>query len=609
MILNKIRYFLKSCPDKKAVILVNLINPAHRLDHYLCAIPKDSVFIFWGIDIPHGLKELGLNIKTSESYLDANDYKAIDSYVFAGLSKSWYLYNGITDYKGIHLGKIFEYDFQKFLVPRIKNLEILNRVCSAEKPKKIIVLDDSGELCIAVQLYAKIVNIPELTVKINNRKTRCAARVSSWLKRALSRALSGVINYVSLRRLYRQANARHTLVDAKLFNYFSGHNRDMAVMPSILDGGFNYRWKMFSLRQPYLSFYSSGRARYLKEYKVYTRRWHFLESDKEFHDVFTYKGIPLWDILHLKLADFFLKGIPRIISNFKLLDNLCQRLDIKSVLLRNDVKEQERTIILSLRLHKIPSLIMQHGILAESNGHNELLADKFIAWGKASADWYSKFGNSKDKFFIAGNPRFDTLKDWKPKLSRDVLYGKLGRDLNKKTILFATQQVNKFSSFWTDDLFWVMADELLKCIKGRPGIQLIIKCDPYEDVLPYNRIAAYYPDAQVTTIRNFDIYTLIYNSDLVVTLDSTVGLEAMLFDKPLITFNLTTREDRVPYAQKGAAVAVYKDDALGDAIERVLNDKNLTLQLKEGRKKFIFEYAHNTEEKARERLLEIVREK
>jgi hypothetical protein len=83
----------------------------------------------------------------------------------------------------------------------------------------------------------------------------------------------------------------------------------------------------------------------------------------------------------------------------------------------------------------------------------------------------------------------------------------------------------------------------------------------------------------------------------------------MLFDKPLITFNLTTREDRVPYAQKGAAVAVYKDDALGDAIERVLNDKNLTLQLKEGRKKFIFEYAHNTEEKARERLLEIVREK
>lgn len=607
--MNKIKCFLKSCPDKKAVILVNLINPANRLEHYLSAIPKDSAFIFWGIDIPHGLKERGLNTKTSESYLDANDYKAIDSYVFGGLSKSWYLYNSITDYKGIHLGKIFEYDFQKFLVPRIKNLEILSRVCSAEKPEKIIVLDDSGELCIAARLYAKTVNIPVLTLRLNNRKTAPAARINPWLRRALAQALTGVINYVSLRRLYRQADLKHILVDAKLFNYFTENNNGMTVVPFILDGGFNYRWKMFSSRQPYLSFYSSGRLRYLKEYSLYIRRWHNLSANKEFRDIFTYKGIPLWGIFHLKLADFFLKGIPRIISNFKLLDNLCQGLEIRSMLLRNDVKEQERTLILSLRLHKIPSLVMQHGILAESNGHNELLADKFIAWGKASADWYNKFGNSKDKFFIAGNPRFDVLKDWKPVISRDVLYGKLGRDVNKKTILFATQQVNKFSSFWTDDLFWVMADELLKYIEGRPDIQLIIKCDPYEDVLPYNRIAAYYPGAQVTTIRNFDIYTLIYNSDLVITLDSTVGLEAMLFDKPLITFNLTAREDRVPYAQKGAAVAVYKDDALGHAIERVLNDKNLAVQLKEERKKFILEYANNTENMAREKMLAIVREK
>ena len=175
------------------------------------------------------------------------------------------------------------------------------------------------------------------------------------------------------------------------------------------------------------------------EDKIYTffKELAMTVDEKELKDIFVYKGVSFWDIVSGKLSIFFEEIIPRIISNIRMLELLADTHKIKAVILRNDVKEAERSIILSLRRKEVPSLVLQHGILAEVNGHSELIADKFVAWGNASVNWYKNVGNSSREFVVSGNPRFDELVKLKPKIvelrQKGLSYPNIAKELGIST--------------------------------------------------------------------------------------------------------------------------------------------------------------------------------
>lgn len=85
-----------------------------------------------------------------------------------------------------------------------------------------------------------------------------------------------------------------------------------------------------------------------------------------------------------------------------------------------------------------------------------------------------------------------------------------------------------------------------------------------------------------------------------------MGLEAMLLDKPLITINLTKREDRVPYAEQGAAIGVYGQNDLLSAIKSVLSNQKTISRLRTRRKQFIEKYSYRIDGKAKERFSYLV---
>jgi len=601
--------FLKS-DNRKTIFLVNAKVSLDRIASFfnksLNSISAPYAVIFWGIEIPRHFTCAGVKIRPSEKYLTKEDHEKIDNYVFGGKTKSWYFYKDVTVYRGIHLGKIFEYDLQKYLTPRIKNLEIIKKAMVAEKAEKIVAIEDSGELAEVAQLYADFINAPILPISL--RQKREAFFNLDKFRTALSGFLRDILDRFSYTRLKKSGNdGEFILADTKLYSYFRQEENKLSFMLCPLEAGTVTRFNLLKEKFFYLPLYFRKKRTYSKDWIVYQKRWETLSLDEDFKDIFEYSGISIWEIVNRKIAVFFLEDIPRIISNFNILGEVARMKKIKVAVLRNDVKELERTVILSLRLQKIPSLVIQHGILAESNGHNSLLADKFAAWGKASVEWYGRFGSPLEKFEITGNPRFDKLSNWKPPLSKQLLCKRLNLDANKEIILFATQQINKFSSFWTDDLFWILTDKLLETMQQFPDKQLIIKVDPYEDLVPYKErlFARSYNNA--VAVKDIDIYTLIYFSELVMTQDSTVGLEAMLFGKPLVTVNFTKREDRVPYFGKGAALGVYKEADLPSAIEKTLADKETILKLKIGRSAFLEEYAYKIDGKANERILNLLK--
>lgn len=610
---KRIDWFIKKDSNKKIVFFINLRDRLDKLANFFREYLQDKsmpylIVFLNNSDIPKQFAQLNLNMKLSEDYLSSEDYQAIDSYIFEGISKNWYLYKNITDYEGVHLGKMFEYDFQKYLIPRIKNLEVIQKIVRKEDIQKIIILEDAGELGEVARIYADSVNLPILAISFNRSK-KLSFRLNSKIRAKLSIFLSCLLDKFAFKKIMKiNSDKGLILIDAKLYKYFKHKENEIPFFQCLLEEGLRIRFNILRKKSSYLPFYFRKNRYYFKEYFEYIKKWKELYPDENFKGIFKYKDISIWGVVNQRLRNFFLENIPRIISNINFLNIMLKEKKIKMVVLRNDVKELERTVILGSRLKKIPALVIQHGILAETNGHNALLADKFAAWGRASLDWYGRFGNSFEKFEITGNPCFDVLLNWKPKISRHLLCRQLNLDVNKGIILFATQQINKFSSFWTDDLFWVMADRLLAAIQQFPDKQLIIKVDPYEDLHPYlDRISvSSYNNA--IAIKGIDIYTLIFLSDLVITLDSTVGLEAMIFDKPIITINFTKRQDRVPYAEKGAAIGVYKEEDLIPVLKKTLTDQEIVSRLKINRNKFLEEYAYRIDGKSEERILTLIKQ-
>jgi hypothetical protein len=583
-----------------------LISGRKKLDKAASLLRQANLaccsMVYIGMQKPDELAALA--VMPAEDFMAKEDYQRVDAFVCGRLVNGWYAYQGITDYRGLALGKMLEYEFQGFLVSRIKALELLRKIRARIKVDRIVVIEESEEAGAAALAYGKALGIPVLRVCLGRNRGIPVA-----IKEALGSLLSDLCDGLARRRLSAadKPAAGRIILDARLDKFFKGRAEERIFLPSLFERGLKARLRLLGAGGVYLPFYARGHWRYRREWLPYRRKWRALSADTHPGIIFTYEGIPFWGMVEKKMRSFFFVNIPRIISNMQMLDNLAADKQIKLAVLRNDAKETERALIFSLRKGGVPSLVMQHGVFAGSS-HGVMLADVFAAWGEASVEWYRKFGDFADRCRITGNPRFDSLLNWQPKISKAALCAQLCLDEKKGIVLLVTQQIHKLSAFLSDDLCLVMADRVLAAMKEFPDKQLIIKADPYEDLSFYSKKIKEISPLQAAAVKDTDIYTLIFYSDLVITFNSTAGLEALFFGKPLITVNLTKGQDTVAYAGDGAALAVYRAEELTTAMHKIFSQDSLVSRLKSAGDKFIQRYAYKTDGKAGERVTALIKE-
>jgi hypothetical protein len=89
------------------------------------------------------------------------------------------------------------------------------------------------------------------------------------------------------------------------------------------------------------------------------------------------------------------------------------------------------------------------------------------------------------------------------------------------------------------------------------GIQIVVKNHMQENPKDYARIAAASPMAgRVTVLDTGPTFSAIAAARAVVVFTSTVGLEALMFDKPIGVLEIPGHEFAFEYVQRGAAVPV-----------------------------------------------------
>ncbi len=215
-------------------------------------------------------------------------------------------------------------------------------------------------------------------------------------------------------------------------------------------------------------------------------------------------------------------------------------------------------------------------------------------------DAHLRMGAPEKNVFITGQPRFDLIQRVKTN-GREVLE-KLNIPAGKGVVVLATQPLH---SLWTEEERKEFLETIIEGLEQLPEKQLVIKLHPAEEEEDYRALLGK-TGWQVVLCRDIDLYALLRACELLITVHSTVALEAMILGKPVITVNLTGRPDVMPYAASGAALGVYRPEDLVPAMTRALSDPETRSELARNRKKFVYEHAYKLDGRATKRVAGLI---
>jgi len=232
--------------------------------------------------------------------------------------------------------------------------------------------------------------------------------------------------------------------------------------------------------------------------------------------------------------------------------------------------------IVTSKKEDIPSIAIQHGVISPTHpGYYHVRdnvsyrADDYINYvlptitlvqGEYEKRILLKHGYPKKAVKVTGQPRYDFLAHADEIFERNKILKKYGLPQNKRYILWATQTHG------------LPREENLRNLKVisqalsslRDDYHLLIKLHPNEDPRAplYNRFLG---NKEFVTIMPGDtnIYELLYISDALITKHSTVGIEAIIMNRPILLTN-TMGDLRAlsMYTEYGFQWIIEKEDDL-----------------------------------------------
>lgn len=164
---------------------------------------------------------------------------------------------------------------------------------------------------------------------------------------------------------------------------------------------------------------------------------------------------------------------------------------------------------------------------------------------------FVQHGRSSEQVHITGNPAFDPL--FESTLAQHGQQLRIQRGWNQDqllTVLWAAQvepESHPFDSALKGDPQKpaLVEKALREATVANPGMRLVVRYHPSQqcEFLPQVRVCLSPPDENISA--------LLHAVDVVVTMTSTVGLQAHLLGKPVLTFDDSVFHEDMPYSRMG----------------------------------------------------------
>jgi hypothetical protein len=354
----------------------------------------------------------------------------------------------------------------------------------------------------------------------------------------------------------------------------------------------------------------------LKESKKLHRDYRLLSRSAGFRDSLNYNGLPLQELIGRNLSLFFSRPYLVIIISFiEMANRMLATENPDIVLLGGESYTEGRALINRAKLRDIPTLLLQHGLYyryvmyynhidGDIGPNKEATApycpipDKFAMQDKYTKDIMVRYGKiSAEDVIITGVPRYDIFTRANEILNREEIFRKLQLDPDKKLVTWMTQPSA------TDERNISAVYNAMKSLKDA---QLVVKLHPSQEVKGsvYLKDRSYIP--LVISGEGAITLELLYASDIIIAWQSTVAIEALILDKPLIVINFIGKPVPPQYVDTGAAVYIDKEDKLKPAIESILYDREAQQRLSAARHRFLSDNGYRLDGQASKRVADLV---
>lgn len=273
---------------------------------------------------------------------------------------------------------------------------------------------------------------------------------------------------------------------------------------------------------------------------------------------------------------------------------------------RNDHVARQATSVL---LNSLGMTVLEgpRALTRYNRGHGSVT--KVATWGVSSRKIAIDHGYEPSQIAITGQPRFDQMltHDWEPEC--EALYRELGIDRGQKSLVYLpTRGLTGGFLADLDDQIAIFKAIVDGAEAQDEPVTVIAKLHRAENLEEFHRILGPELVSRMVVVQDVPLYPLLHGCTLAITLGSTAGLEALGFDKPLITMNLSDRPDFYRFAESGAAVRVTAPDQMKQAVASILSDEGVQGRLAEARARFLVEEMHTLDGKATWRVAELIRE-
>lgn len=237
-----------------------------------------------------------------------------------------------------------------------------------------------------------------------------------------------------------------------------------------------------------------------------------------------------------------------------------------------------KSILDAAKMIGMKTIGIQHGtihdlnpafIYTKNDALRKIMPDFMLIWGESWKKLLSKIGNyDPESLYITGQIRTEIIQ----RLQKNKSNILTSIPPNSRIILFASQPQHdaKIRERSALDVFSV--------VKDLPSVHLVFKLHPaeFKDFNFYHNLARQSGCMNYQIVLQEDLYILISLADIVITCFSTVGAEAVYFNKPLIILD-HLKQDLQKYYSEGIAFQATNQTELKDYITKIL-DKRLILK-------------------------------
>jgi len=514
---------------------------------------------------------------------------------------------GMTEYKGISLWFAEEFDAWSSFFYRIAKTALLaESAIKNEKPGQIVILDNSMQSAIIAEI-AESMGIP---VK---KDVSIIAKIKEFAKDFISPfAVKTIVSY-PLRRLKttKKDEAAETKRQGKVLiikDIIEPLEAVSCLYDNLKNTGFNAmvialedeRKRCIQKNITFRTFHSYLTDEIIKNRKSseksFHSSWHEIERNHDFRKN-EYHGVRLWRYTKNMLEFFFLSRFPDLAFLADMAEEAINREAPSLVILWDDIGPFGKTIAMVCKKKKIPCLTAQHGIFGGMPVIKSC-SDKVAVYGDYARSVFIKNGTPEEKIIITGNIKFDLLL--RKKFDKKRVFEKLGVPENRKLIVLAT------TSGSTNERIFRMA---LSAAKKMKGARIVAKLHPAErDISGYIRIMKEM-NFEIPLVKDFDLYELLNACDLLLTVHSTVGMEAAVMGKPMILLDVPedsfVPQAELPYYEEGVALKASDEKELEAAMAAVFSDKGIAGRMDLKRKEFVRKHAFRLDGKAAERIAKL----